>query len=43
MDSNNILKEFLLDEYFPETKNNFSNSSRGQEQLFEDIEEKFFV
>lgn len=35
--SNSILQQFLLDEYFPETKNNFSNSSGGQQKLFDDI------
>jgi putative restriction endonuclease len=38
--SNSILQQFLLDEYFPETKNNFSNSSVGQQKLFDDIEGK---
>jgi putative restriction endonuclease len=38
--SNSILQQFLLDEYFPETKNSFSNSSMGQQKLFEDIEGK---
>lgn len=38
--SNNILQQFLLDEYFPETKNNFSNSSVGQQKMFDDIEGK---
>ena len=38
--TNNILQQFLLDEYFPETKNNFSNSSDRQQQLFDDIEGK---
>lgn len=38
--SNSILQQFLLDEYFPETKNNFSNSSGGQQNLFDDIEGK---
>ena len=38
--SNTILQQFLLDKYFPETKNNFSNSSGGQQKLFNDIEGK---
>lgn len=38
--SNNILKELLLNEYFLKTKNNFSNSNIEQQQLFYDIEEK---
>lgn len=38
--NNGILQQFLLDEYFPETKNNFSNSSSGQQRLFDDIEDK---
>ncbi len=38
--SNEILQQFLLDEYFPTTKSNFSNSSNQQQQLFEDIEIK---
>lgn len=37
---NGILQQFLLDEYFPETKNNFSNSSGEQKKLFDDIEDK---
>lgn len=39
-ESNNILQQFLLDEYFPETKNNFSNSSGGQQKMFDEIEGK---
>lgn len=38
--SNSILQQFLLDEYFLETKSNFSNSSGGQQILFDDIEGK---
>jgi putative restriction endonuclease len=38
--SNSILQQFLLDKYFPETKNNFSNSTMGQQKLFDDIEVK---
>jgi putative restriction endonuclease len=38
--NNNILQQFLLDEYFPETKNNFSNSQDGEQQIFYDIESK---
>lgn len=38
--SNGILQQFLLDEYFPDTKNNFSNSPGGQQKLFDDIEGK---
>jgi len=38
--SNKILQQFLLDEYFTETKNNFSNSNRGQQEIFNDIEGK---
>lgn len=38
--SNNILQQFLLDEYFPGTKNNFNNSSSGQQKMFDDIESK---
>jgi len=38
--SNNILQQFLLDEYFPETKINFSNSSGEQQKMFDEIEGK---
>ncbi len=38
--SNSILTQFLLDEYFPTTKNNFSYSITGQQKLFDDIEGK---
>jgi putative restriction endonuclease len=37
---NGILQQFLLDEYFPVTKGNFSNSYIGQLKLFDEIEEK---
>lgn len=38
--SNEILIQFLLDEYFPNNKSNYSNSSGGQQKLFDDIENK---
>lgn len=38
--SNGILQQFLLDEYFPNTKSNFSNSTGGQQKLLHDIENK---
>lgn len=38
--SNQILQQFLLDEYFLETKNNYSNSRGRQQKLFDDIEGK---
>lgn len=38
--SNDILIQFLLDEYFPSSKSNFSNSSVGQKHLFDEIENK---
>ncbi len=38
--SNSILQQFLLDEYFTDTKTNFSNSSMIQQKLFDDIEGK---
>jgi putative restriction endonuclease len=38
--SNSILTHFLLDEYFPITKQNFANSIAGQQNLFDDIEDK---
>jgi len=37
---NLVLQQFLLDKYFPDSKNNFSNSFSGQKQLFNDIEMK---
>ena len=41
--SNSILQQFILDEYFPETKNNFTNSSGGQQSLFKEIEGKILM
>lgn len=38
--SNEILMQFLLDEYFPNSKGNFNNSSGSQQSLFDDIENK---
>ena len=38
--SNKILQQFLLDEYFPITKNNFRSSASEQQKLFDDIEGK---
>ena len=38
--NNRILQHFLLDEYFPETKSNFINSTVGQYNLFNFLEEK---
>lgn len=38
--SNEILMQFLLDEYFPNSKDNFNNSIDGQKNLFENIEDK---
>jgi putative restriction endonuclease len=38
--SNTILQQFLLDEYFPNTKSNFTNSTIGQETLLFEIENK---
>jgi len=38
--SNSILTHFLLDEFFPITKQNFTNSIAGQQNLFDDIEDK---
>lgn len=38
--SNEILTQFLLDEYFPNSKGNFSNSSVGPNHLFTEIENK---
>lgn len=38
--NNLILQQYLLDEYFLETKNNFINSKGRQQKLFEDIEGK---
>lgn len=39
-ESNEILMQFLLDEYFPHSRDNFSNFSGGQQKLFDDIENK---
>jgi putative restriction endonuclease len=36
--NNSILKQFLLDEYFPNAGNNLSQSSIEQQKLFDDIE-----
>lgn len=38
--SNEMLIQFLLDEYFPNSKGNFNNSSGNQQSLFDDIEKK---
>lgn len=38
--SNEILTQFLLEEYFPDSKSNISSSSGGQQNLFDDIENK---
>lgn len=38
--NNSLLQQFLLDEYFPDTKSNFSNVSVRQEKLFDEIEGK---
>jgi len=38
--SNKILTHFLIDEYFPNSKGNFNNSSGSQQNLFDDIENK---
>jgi len=38
--SNSILTHLLLDEYFPLTKQKFTNSIAGQQNLFDDIEDK---
>lgn len=38
--SNEILTQFLLDEYFQNSKGNFNNSTGGQQNLFDDIENK---
>lgn len=37
---NEILVQFLLEEYFPTSKHNYSDSSNGQQTLFDDIENK---
>lgn len=38
--SSGILIQFLLEEYFPDSKSNFSNSKSRQYNLFEEIEDK---
>lgn len=38
--SNGILQQFILDEYFPNSKSNFNNSVGGQQKLFDEIENK---
>jgi len=38
--SNEMLIQFLLDEYFPNSKGNFSNTAGNQQNLFDDIEKK---
>lgn len=38
--SNSILQQFLLDEYFPETKSKLGNNDEGQQSMFNDIETK---
>ena len=38
--NNSILQQFILDEYFPDTRNNFNNSTERQQQIFGDIEGK---
>src|ERR1017187_2218 len=38
--TNTILLQFLLDNYFPATKDNFNNSTDYQQKLFDDIEGK---
>lgn len=38
--SNEILTQFLLDEYFPNSKSNYNNSSGSHQNLFDDIENK---
>lgn len=38
--SNEILIQFLLDEYFPNSKGNFNKSSNNQQNMFDDIEKK---
>lgn len=38
--SNEILTQFILDEYFPFSKGNFNNSSGAHQNLFVDIENK---
>lgn len=38
--NNQILQQFLLEKYFPETKNNITPSGGGQDNLFDDIQGK---
>ncbi len=38
--SNEILMQFLLDEYFPNSKGNFNNIEGAQQSIFDDIENK---
>lgn len=38
--NNSILQQYLLDEFFSETKSNFGNSEDDQQKLFDDIEGK---
>jgi putative restriction endonuclease len=38
--SNEILTQFILEKYFPNCKGNYSNSSTGQQHLFDYIENK---
>lgn len=38
--SNELLTQFLLDEYFTNSKANYNNSTSGQQTLFDDIENK---
>jgi putative restriction endonuclease len=39
-ENNTILMQFLLDEYFPNSKSNFNNSSGSKQNLFDEIEKK---
>jgi putative restriction endonuclease len=39
-DTNIFLQQFLLDEYFPQTKGSFKNSAAEQQKIFDDIEGK---
>jgi putative restriction endonuclease len=38
--SSSLLIQFILDEYFPDSKSNYSHSSSEQQKLFDDIENK---
>jgi putative restriction endonuclease len=40
--TNEILTQFLLEEYFLESKSNFNSESGGQQNLFDNIENKIF-